>query len=148
MEYCSFASGKTHYFTIAKLPSNRHAILTGSRALIKRIGTRVPSAVSMNEETDTSVPLCYSLVEPLQLEDITLDSAQGMSGHILVCLHREAINMFKFIYNLRSPHIKPDGLQDIVLLCPNKPSQKIFQLINTFPRVYFIEVNRTVYYKA
>ncbi|CAO3675660.1 unnamed protein product [Rhizopus microsporus] len=141
VEYCSFASGKTHYFTIAKLPSNRHAILTGSRALIKRIGTRAPSAVSMNEETDTSVPLCYSLVEPLQLEDITLESAQGMSGHILVCLHREAINMFKFIYNLRSPHIKPDNLQDIVLLCPNKPSQKIFQLINTFPRVYFIEGN-------
>ncbi|ORE09517.1 hypothetical protein BCV72DRAFT_248143 [Rhizopus microsporus var. microsporus] len=134
VEYCSFASGKTHYFTIAKLPSNRHAILTGSRALIKRIGTRAPSAVYMSEETDTSVPLCYSLTEPLQLEDITLNSAQGMTGHILVCLHREAINMFKFIYNLRSPHIKPDSLQDIVLLCPNKPSQKVFQLINTFPR--------------
>lgn len=93
-------------------------------------------------EDDTSLPLCYLLDEPVQLEDVTIQDTDGMSNHILVCLHREVINMFKFIYNLRSPNIKADELQDIVLLCSKKPSQKTFELINTFPKVYFMEVRK------
>ncbi|EIE78949.1 hypothetical protein RO3G_03654 [Rhizopus delemar RA 99-880] len=114
-------------FKIATLPSKRHAILTGSRELIKRIG-------SGQDNHTTFLPLCYLLERPVQLEDITIDSARHMTNHILVCLHREVINMFKFIYKLRSPNIKSDELQDIVLLCPNKPSKKAFELINIFPR--------------
>ncbi|KAL7315601.1 hypothetical protein PS15m_004798 [Mucor circinelloides] len=125
-------------FGVSKLPSKRHALLTGSRALIKRIGK---SCAPEKMEDDTSLPLCYLLDEPVQLEDVTIQDTDGMSNHILVCLHREVINMFKFIYNLRSPNIKADELQDIVLLCSKKPSQKTFELINTFPKVYFMEGN-------
>lgn len=124
-------------FGVSKLPSKRHALLTGSRALIKRIGK---SSVPEKIEDDTSLPLCYLLDEPTLLEDVTIQDTDGMSNHVLVCLHREVINMFKFIYNLRSPIIKAEELQDIVLLCSKKPSPKIFELINTFPKVYFMEV--------
>ncbi|KAK4514602.1 uncharacterized protein ATC70_002201 [Mucor velutinosus] len=125
-------------FGVSKLPSKRHALLTGSRALIKRIGK---SSASEKLEDDTSLPLCYLLNEPVRLDDVTIQDTDGMNNHVLVCLHREVINMFKFIYNLRSPNIKADELQDIVLLCSKKPSQKIFELINTFPKVYFMEGN-------
>ncbi|KAI9250362.1 hypothetical protein EDC94DRAFT_637064 [Helicostylum pulchrum] len=125
-------------YSVAKLPSKRHAILTGSRALIKRIG-KCP--LSDGYDDDTSFPLCYLLQQPVSLEDVTINSTEGMNNHVLVCLHREVINMFKFIYNLRSPNIKADELQDIVLLCSKKPSPKIFELINTFPKVYFMEGN-------
>lgn len=126
-------------YRISKLSSKRHAILTGSRALIKRIGKQPASDVA--EDNDTSLPLCYLLTEPVELEDVTINSTDGMNDHILVCLHREFINMFKFIYNLRSPNIKPNELQDIVILCSKKPYAKIFELINTFPKVYFMEVS-------
>ncbi|KAG2190906.1 hypothetical protein INT46_006667 [Mucor plumbeus] len=125
-------------FSVSKLPSKRHALLTGSRALIKRIGK---SSVPEKIEDDTSLPLCYLLDEPTRLEDVTIKDTDGMSNHVLVCLHREVINMFKFIYNLRSPIIKAEELQDIVLLCSKEPSPKIFELINTFPKVYFMEGN-------
>ncbi|KAG1437510.1 hypothetical protein G6F56_013069 [Rhizopus delemar] len=49
--------------------------------------------------------------------------------------------MFKFIYNLRSPNIKHDEIQDIVLLCPTEPSKKAFELINTFPKIHFLQGN-------
>lgn len=127
----------TKSFGVSKLPSKRHALLTGSRALIKRIGK---SSVPEKIEDDTSLPLCYLLDEPIRLEDVTIKNTDGMSNHVLVCLHREVINMFKFIYNLRSPIIKAEELQDIVLLCSKEPSPKIFELINTFPKVYFMEV--------
>jgi hypothetical protein len=132
-------------FSISKLPSKRQAILTGSRALIKRIGKNPTSDVV--DDSDTSLPLCYLLSEPVELEDVTISSTEGMNNHILVCLHREVVNMFKFIYNLRSPNIKPDELQDIVLLCSRKPSHKVFELINTFPKVYFMEVSCWQHYK-
>lgn len=125
-------------YAVSKLPSKRHAILTGSRALIKRIG-KCSSSEDFYDD-NTSLPLCYLLETPVDLDDVTISSTEGMTNHILVCLHREVINMFKFIYNLRSPNIKPEDLQDIVLLCSKKPSPKIFELINTFPKVYFMEV--------
>ncbi|KAI7905603.1 uncharacterized protein BX663DRAFT_500307 [Cokeromyces recurvatus] len=137
-------------FSIAKLPSKRHALLTGSRELIKRIGQQQSIENSNNNNSnnktiqnhDTSVPFCYLLNKPIaRLKEITILSTEGMKNHILVCLHREMINMFKFIYNLRSPNIKLDEIQDIVLLCAKPPPQKIFELINTFPRVYFMEGN-------
>lgn len=135
--YSSRPSSKDRLYSVSKLPSKRHAILTGSRSLIKRIGKGPASDVS---EDDTSLPLCYLLKEPVELEDVTINSTEGMNGHILVCLHREVINMFKFIYNLRSPNIRADDIQDIVLLCSKKPSRKIFELINIFPKVYYMEV--------
>ncbi|KAI9470065.1 MAG: hypothetical protein EXX96DRAFT_588656 [Benjaminiella poitrasii] len=127
-------------FRIAELPSKRHALLTGSRELIKRIG-QSPTPDENSRINDTSLPLCYLLDEPAKLEEVTVQTTEGMSNHILVCLHREMINMFKFIYNLRSPSIRPEEIQNIVLLCAKPPTQKMFDLINTFPRVYFMEGN-------
>ncbi|KAI8637256.1 hypothetical protein BD408DRAFT_424858 [Parasitella parasitica] len=126
-------------YSVSKLPSKRHALLSGSRALIKRIGKSSPGTEKIEE--DTSLPLCYLLDTPARLEDVIIQDTDGMSNHVLVCLHREVINMFKFIYNLRSPNIKADELQDIVLLCSKEPSPKIFELISSFPKVYFMEGN-------
>ncbi|KAI9247966.1 hypothetical protein BDA99DRAFT_564939 [Phascolomyces articulosus] len=134
---------KGHY-KLSRLPTPRHALLSGSRALITRLGQ-----TPVNDEEDDkvgspehiediSLPLSYILEEPVKLQDSMIDSTENMRGHILVCVHREVVNIFKFIYNLRSPHMKPEDLQDIVLLCPSIPSEKTYELINMFPKVYFM----------
>ncbi|KAI9009305.1 hypothetical protein CLU79DRAFT_806279 [Phycomyces nitens] len=120
-------------FCISRLPSSKHALLTGNRALVSRMGmTNTTSDGQLVE--DNSLPLCYLLQEPATLDDLVIDSADGMDGHILVCLHRRVINIFKFIYNLRSPYMKPNDLQDIILLCATLPNKKTFDLIKQFPR--------------
>ncbi|KAI8145288.1 calcium-activated BK potassium channel alpha subunit-domain-containing protein [Fennellomyces sp. T-0311] len=138
----------TERYKLSRLPTPRHALLTGSRELITRLGM---SPVADHDDDgrenqvgppdhieDTSLPLSYILEAPVQLDDAIIDSTEGMRGHILVCVHREVVNIFKFIYNLRSPHMKPEDLQNIVLLCPSRPTDKTFELINMFPKVYFM----------
>ncbi|KAI7868459.1 hypothetical protein BDF14DRAFT_1793440 [Spinellus fusiger] len=127
-------------YGVARLPSSKHALMTGNRALISRMGAS-PVALENQLIEDKSLPLCYLLNEPSVLEDLVLDTTDGMDGHILVCLHRRVINIFKFIYNLRSPHMKPYELQDIVLLCATLPNKRTFELINRFPRVFFMVGN-------
>ncbi|KAG0194933.1 potassium channel, sub T, member 2 [Apophysomyces sp. BC1034] len=124
-------------YRICKLPSPKHALLTGSRSLISRLG-KGPLSEAVE---DASLPFCYLLDQPALLEDVLIESTGDMEGHILVCLHREPINLFKFVYNLRSPHLKPEELQDIVLLCNRPPKQKIFQFVNMFPKLYFMVGN-------
>ncbi|KAI9246890.1 hypothetical protein BDA99DRAFT_609419 [Phascolomyces articulosus] len=84
---------------------------------------------------------CYLLEEPAKLSDAIIQSAIGMHQHVLVCMHEEFINLFKFIYNLRSPHLRPEELQDIIILCNELPSEKEFEMISNFPRVYIMEGN-------
>jgi hypothetical protein len=132
--------GQDQTFSIAKLPPQRHALLTGSRALIKRLGKKDP-----DEDDTQGSPFCYLLTKPILLENVTIAETDDLSGHIVVCLHREVINVFKFIYSLRSPHIRPEELQDIVLLCSKPPSDRIFNLISHFPKVYFMEVEKRNY---
>ncbi|KAI9316872.1 hypothetical protein BX666DRAFT_2019343 [Dichotomocladium elegans] len=96
-------------YKLSRLPTPRHALLTGSRDLISRLGQSPirprPSAEKLDDSDkqsdDVSLPLSYVLEEPPKLEEAVIDSAKGMRGHILVCVHREVINIFKFIYNLR-----------------------------------------------
>lgn len=91
---------------------------------------------------DVSLPLSYVLDEHVDdIQKVTIESAANMRGHILVCVHREVVNIFKFIYNLRSPHMRPEALQDIVILCSTLPKKKTFELISMFPKVYFIVGN-------
>ncbi|KAI8884052.1 voltage-gated potassium channel [Backusella circina FSU 941] len=124
-------------FCITKLPSKSYSLLAGNRSLIKNSGKFL-----MSEELEKSfIPSCYLLDETASLDDITIDSVDEMEDHIVVCLHKELVNIFKFIYNLRSSIIRPEDLQDIVLLCSTRPSKKIFDLINIFPGVYFMEGN-------
>ncbi|KAL0097216.1 calcium-activated BK potassium channel alpha subunit-domain-containing protein [Phycomyces blakesleeanus] len=127
-------------FCISRLPSSKHALLTGNRALVSRLGTTNTISDEQLVE-DNSLPLCYLLEEPATLDDLVIKSADGMDGHILVCLHRRVINIFKFIYNLRSPYMRPNELQDIILLCATLPNKKTFDLIKQFPRVFFMVGN-------
>ena len=94
-------------YKLSRLPTPRHALLTGSRALITRLGQ---SPVNDDDEDigspdhieDISLPLSYILEEKIgKLDDAIITSAENMRGHILVCVHREVVNIFKFIYNLR-----------------------------------------------
>lgn len=132
-------------YKLSRLPTPRHALMTGSRALITRLG-QAPVLENDVEDNlasvvhDTQLPLSYILEEPAKLKDVVIDSTEGMRDHILVCLHREVIDIFKFIYNLRSPHMKSEELQDIVILCSSLPTEKNFELINMFPKVYFLVV--------
>ncbi|KAF7729991.1 potassium channel, sub T, member 2 [Apophysomyces ossiformis] len=124
-------------YRVCKLPSPKHALLTGSRTLISRLG-KGPFSEAVE---DACLPSCYLLDSPADKKEVTIESAEGMEGHILVCLHREVINLFKFVFSLRSPHLKPDELQDIVFLCKQPPEEKIFQLLNLFPKLYFMVGN-------
>ncbi|KAI8386879.1 calcium-activated BK potassium channel alpha subunit-domain-containing protein [Blakeslea trispora] len=126
-------------FELAKLPTPRLALLTGNRKLVSRL-CKAPSPDGSDVDMDAS-PACYLLKEPATIRELTLESAERMSGHILVCMHHKVSNIFKFIYNLRSPQLLPKYLQNIVFLCTSLPSDKQFELVQRFPRVYFMVGN-------
>ncbi|RCH92283.1 potassium channel, sub T, member 1, partial [Rhizopus stolonifer] len=109
-------------FDLAKLPTPRLAMLTGSRKLISRLG-KLPLLDHPDAVTEAS-PLCYLLEKPATLDELTLESAECMNGHILV-----------------SPQLKSNELQDIVFLCTSLPSDKQFEMVKRFPRVYFMVGN-------
>ena len=48
------------------------------------------------------------------------------------------------IINFRSPHLRPEELQDIVILCNEIPTEKEFELISKFPRVFIMEVKKNI----
>lgn len=121
-------------FCITKLPSKSYSLLAGNRSLIKSSG-KFP----MPDEK-SFIPSCYLLDDAASLDDVTIDQVDEMEDHIVVCLHKELVNIFKLVYNLRSSIIRPEDLQDIVLLCLRRPSRKLFDLISIFPGVYIIEV--------
>lgn len=133
-QYQSQASRQV--FSLSKLPTPRLALLTGSRKLISRLGQ-----MPIPEHTDSGVevsPVCYLLETPATLRELTIDSSEHLNGHILVCMHHKVSNIFKFIYNLRSPQLKPNELQDIVFLCTSLPTPKTFEAVSRFPKVYFM----------
>ncbi|KAI9008928.1 hypothetical protein CLU79DRAFT_806343 [Phycomyces nitens] len=123
-------------YRILKLPPSRHAMITGRRAMIARLGH-----TSTSPTEDTSLPQCYLLDEYAQQKDVMITDTNTINNHVLVCLHREVINIFKFVYNMRSPTINPEDLQDIVFLCQKPPKPKTFDLISMFPRVFFMVGN-------
>ncbi|CAO3617854.1 unnamed protein product [Cunninghamella echinulata] len=131
---------KNKKFRITKLPSTKHALLTGSRTIISRLGQAYEEEQpKLNEQK--SLPLCYLLDHPTRLPDTVIDSAEGMNNHILVCLQEKVTNIFKFIYNLRSPYLSRHELRDIVILCKSLPDTKMFQMLNRFPKLYFMVGN-------
>ncbi|KAI9313971.1 hypothetical protein BX666DRAFT_1863740 [Dichotomocladium elegans] len=112
-------SARDTEFRVSRLPTSSLSLLIG-------IGSGIgPSASPLT---------CYLLCEPAKLEDVIIHTTAGIRGHILVCMHQEFTNLFKFLYNLRSSHLRPEELQDIVLLCAELPSKKIFHPISLFPR--------------
>ncbi|KAI7900826.1 uncharacterized protein BX663DRAFT_532207 [Cokeromyces recurvatus] len=120
-------------FELSQLPTPRLALLTGSRKLISRIG-QLSSVETTSEDDIGDIPTCYLLKKPATLRELTIESAEGMCGHILVCMHHKVSNIFKFIYNLRSPQLRPNELQDIIFLCTSLPSYKTFELVCRFPK--------------
>lgn len=122
-------------FSLSRLPTPRLALLTGSRRLISHLGQ-----MSMDPlvEQDEASPLCYLLDTPAKKEELKLTSSDFLNGHILVCMHHKVSNIFEFIYNLRSPQLKPNELQDILFLCTSPPSDKTFERVSRFPKVYFM----------
>jgi hypothetical protein len=97
----SSSSGRIHqqHYHIVKLPSTRHALLTGSRTLISGLGQAYEQ--DQPNTMEPSLPLCYLLDHPVDQDDVVIQSASGLDGHILVCLQERVTNIFKFIYNLR-----------------------------------------------
>ncbi|KAI9307677.1 hypothetical protein BJ944DRAFT_157570 [Cunninghamella echinulata] len=130
-------SDKNKKFRITKLPSTKHALLTGSRTIISRLGQAYEEEQPKLSE-QKSLPLCYLLDHATRLPDTVIDSADGMNHHILVCLQEKVTNIFKFIYNLRSPYLSRHELRDIVILCRSLPDTKMFQMLNRFPKLYFM----------
>ncbi|KAI8394175.1 uncharacterized protein BYT42DRAFT_488398 [Radiomyces spectabilis] len=118
-------SGRFPY-QLSYLPTSRHALMTGSSSIVGQLSDGTP--------VDRERLGCYLLDHPVTLDDVTLENADGMEDHILVCLHRRFTNIFKFIYNLRSPHLAPEELQEIVLLCTVPPTPKMFELLDRFPK--------------
>lgn len=88
------------HFALSKLPTPRLALLTGSRKLISRLG-QMPTLDHPDSTDMETSPVCYLLDKPATLRELTLESTEHMSGHILVCMHHKVSNIFKFIYNLR-----------------------------------------------
>ncbi|KAG0768811.1 hypothetical protein G6F26_000843 [Rhizopus arrhizus] len=68
-------------FQLAKLPTPRMALLTGSRRLVSRLG-QLPSLENPDADVEDS-PLCYLLDEPAKLHELTIESAENLTGHIV-----------------------------------------------------------------
>ena len=49
-----------------------------------------------------------------------------------------------YIITFRSPHLRPEELQDIVILCNELPTEKEFELISKFPCVFIMEVKKNI----
>lgn len=126
-------------YELSKLPTPRLALLTGNRKLISRLG-QMPMMDHIDAETNAT-PYCYLLKKPASLRELTIDSAEDMTGHIVVCMHHKVSNIFKFIYSLRSPQLQHNEIQDIVFLCTSLPNTKTFDLVSRFPKVYFMVVS-------
>jgi hypothetical protein len=92
-------SSKSHHFRLATLPSTRMAHLTGSRKLISRLGQS--TSLEPSDTDIESTPVCYLLDEPEPLENLKITDTEDMKNHIVVCVHHEITNIFKFVYNLR-----------------------------------------------
>jgi hypothetical protein len=86
-------------FLLSRLPTPRLALLTGSRKLISRLG-HMSSLEQVDPDIETS-PVCFLLEKPATLHELTIQSSDFLTGHILVCMHHKVSNIFKFIYNLR-----------------------------------------------
>ncbi|CAO3664178.1 unnamed protein product [Rhizopus microsporus] len=123
-------------FQLSKLPTPRMALLTGSRRLVSRLG-QLPTLEHPDTDIEAS-PVCYLLDKPATLRELTIESAEHLAGHIVVCMHHKVSNIFKFIFNLRSPQLKPNELQDIVFLCTSLPTPKTFESLSRFPKVFFM----------
>ncbi|KAI9281997.1 hypothetical protein BY458DRAFT_498627 [Sporodiniella umbellata] len=123
-------------FRLAKLPTPRMALLTGNRRIVRHLD-ELPLLEFHDIEHEVS-PVCYLLHEQKDLSGMTIENAENMSGHVVVCMHQKVSNIFKFIFNLRSPQLKPEELQDIVFLCTSKPTDAIVQSVCQFPKVFFM----------
>ncbi|ORE05390.1 hypothetical protein BCV72DRAFT_209469 [Rhizopus microsporus var. microsporus] len=86
-------------FQLSKLPTPRMALLTGSRRLVSRLG-QLPTLEHPDTDIEAS-PVCYLLDKPATLRELTIESAEHLAGHIVVCMHHKVSNIFKFIFNLR-----------------------------------------------
>lgn len=86
-------------FQLSKLPTPRMALLTGSRKLVSRLG-QLPTLEHPDADIESS-PVCYLLDKPATLRELTIESADHLAGHIVVCMHHKVSNIFKFIFNLR-----------------------------------------------
>ncbi|KAG0945687.1 hypothetical protein G6F57_003887 [Rhizopus arrhizus] len=124
------------YFQLSRLPIPRMTFLTGDRRLANRLGQLAP--LDSSDGGPEASPMCYLLDTPATLRELTIESAEHLSGHIVVCMHHKVSNIFKFIFNLRSSQLKANELQDIVFLCTSLPTDKAFEPLCRFPKVFFM----------
>ncbi|KAG2175968.1 hypothetical protein INT44_000446 [Umbelopsis vinacea] len=132
----STESVKKQAFRVGKLTSRKHSLLTCKR--LSSIAFETDAQSGSSAMADSQILSCYMLETPSRFEDMLISNAENMRSHVVVCLHREVPNLFRFIQNLRAPNIPRNELQDIVLLCQSRPRSRVYELINIFPRVYFM----------
>jgi hypothetical protein len=135
----SSESLKKQPFRVSKLNSRKHALLTCKR--LSAISFESDAQSGSSALSESQVLTCYMLETPAKFEEMLIHNAEHMRSHVVVCLHREMPNLFRFIQNLRAPHIRKEDLQDIVLMCSSRPRSRIYELINIFPRVHFMIVS-------
>ncbi|KAJ2960839.1 hypothetical protein NQZ79_g3832 [Umbelopsis isabellina] len=127
---------KKQNYRVSKLVSRKHALLTCKRlSTISFESDALSGSSAVSENRTTS---CYMLETPAKFEDMLISNAEHMRSHVVVCLHREMPNLFRFIQNLRSPNIPKHELQDIVIMGMSRPRTRVYELINIFPRVHFM----------
>lgn len=63
--------------------------------------TRVDHSAALHHKEDDVGSPCYLLNEPATLKEMVIDSATHLEGHILVCMHHNYVDVFRFIYHLR-----------------------------------------------
>lgn len=93
------AANPRQCFQLSRLPIPRMTFLTGDKRLANHLGQL--AQLDSSDGSSEASPMCYLLDTPATLRELTIESAEHLSGHIVVCMHHKVSNIFKFIFNLR-----------------------------------------------
>lgn len=81
-------------------------------------------------------PLCHLLVTPATLEEIMLESARHLKGHVRVCTN--SYRLEHFISILRGKKISRGKFKTLVFLCKHAPNATEQAFLCKFPSVHIV----------
>ena len=86
--------------------------------------------------TTSKRPVCHLLPIPCPLSDRVIVNANNLTNHIIIIPHDFKIGTFMIV--MRSAILQKSEIFDVVVLCQQLPTNEEYDILNRFPRLYFI----------
>jgi hypothetical protein len=132
-------------FDLEKLMPNTPSVFDDYSLVFDECFTNENSKVTkvdVSPCTESGSPLCHLLVTPATLDEMILDSATHLNGHILICT--KTYRLEHFISILRGKKISRNDFRTLVFLCPRLPDAKELAFLCQFPAIHIIIGNGRV----